>query len=116
MANDKKEMKKVLKRMQKRNAKQYSKLCRSECVLSDVTDAGDCSIVEPPKVDLDYLSKVLGGLNEYQTKFFEANKDILRLSSVTNLPRVGSPMAYREAEMYYASFGISVIVKMHNLE
>jgi hypothetical protein len=116
MANDKKEMKKVLKRMQKRNAKEYSKLCKSECTSSENTAPCVSVDVEPPKVDLDYLIKFLGSLNEQQTRFFEANKDILKLTSLTHGVERYGMRVYKEVEMYYASLGLNVTVKMNNLE
>jgi hypothetical protein len=64
MGNDKKETKKLLKRMRKRHSKWASGLCRSECISSENTAACKSVIIEPPKVDLDYLTKVLGSLNE----------------------------------------------------
>jgi len=116
MGNDKKETKKLLKRMRKRHSKWASGLCRSECISSENTAACKSVIIEPPKVDLDYLTKVLGSLNEQQTKFLEANKDILILTSLTHGVERAGVRTYKEVEMYYASLGIKVTVKMHNLE
>jgi uncharacterized lipoprotein YehR (DUF1307 family) len=114
MGNDKKETKKLLKRMRKRHSKWASGLCRSECISSENTAACKSVIIEPPKVDLDYLTKVLGSLNEQQTKFLEANKDILILTSLTHGVERARFVALRSVFCLIRMFNFSTMFKGKN--